>query len=171
MAVLLLLAQSLHVRCCTQMQWPCVYNSQLQHVHVIDCCLQLYKRLPTVTASLHCSTLLLTVTASLQCSTLLLTHLHFLKCVIDELHCYVICLFWPVQTEPSCTKTVYTQVLSIVTTFCSPTSQCNKVHAHSCGEAKCSLDSWCPWCWCSGVQSFLVTYFNTIIWMFHDWFL
>jgi hypothetical protein len=84
----------------------------------------------------------------------------------------LLCHLWILaSSEPSCTKTVYTQLLPVLTTFCIPTSQCNKVLAHSCGEAKCILDSWCPWWWCSGFQSFLVTYFNTIIWMFHDWFL
>ena len=84
----------------------------------------------------------------------------------------LLCHLWILaSSEPTCTKTVYTHLLPVLTTFCIPTLQHNKVLAHSYGEAKWSLGSWCPWWWCSGFQSFLVTYFNTIIWMFHDWFL
>jgi hypothetical protein len=56
----------------------------------------------------------------------------------------LLCHLWIlVSSDPSYTKTVYTQLLPILTTFCIPTSQCNKVLAYSCGEGECSLHSWC----------------------------
>jgi hypothetical protein len=60
-----------------------------------DCLLQLWNRLLTAMASLHCS--------------LLVTHLYFLKCVIAEQYCYIVCELWPVQSL--LIPKLYTQLL------------------------------------------------------------